>query len=485
MKESERILTDRIFTKLNIQYIIFFSFLMLFMTCGFFISFYNEVSTYFGDSFFNADGSRIYNNFFNININDFSPVKHPLVPFFLQPLFRFFDYFFRAPRVSFIFTSSFCGASIVIIIYKILSIWTNNNKLSILMSVIYGISFSTLIFISVPELYIFSALSNSLLFLYLSLLAKKNTKLKLYDYFNIAVLTLISFGIMVISLLSNCILILWLLGYINKTNEKKVIKDFIIIITIAASLFLIFSIIQARSYQNMNDAVFLGKLLTDGSISIYNSSFKMLLYSILAGSFYALKINTKDMFFYFQNEQDFWYFIPVIFLWSLAILCYAYKTIIEKKSNSDSLAFALIIIFILNMAEFFCYHTSICFLFSQNVLIYIIILLGLMLDKVLDKFVNISLFIFIVFQLITNSNAIIMLGEIVNETYHNYYEYLMYPCCIVFFLFAGWILLKKISDKFFSVLVLSIEEKFNIIISIYMFIVISSSIFLGLFKCKI
>lgn len=438
----------------------------LFLACSFFIGLHNQQNFSGADKFFNIDPHSSF--FFEYSM------RHPFQKIFVRQLLRFVHLFFPSEYFSIVFTQSICGSSIVVILYKILSIWTNNTKLAVLMSIIYGISFSTLMFTSIPEQnYIFAALSNSLLFLYLSLLAKRNTKLNLYDYINISVLTFISFGIIFISFISNFILILWLLYYKNRAKTKKIIKDFTIILAIIALLLFVCTKLQQLQNVSFEPNAFLANCI---DFSFHYNKVKILFYSLLVESLYALKINTTEKgYFYFAEQQSFISLIPSILLWIFAALNYTYKTKIEKNENYDSLIFTLILIAIVNLFECFIWATSECFLFSQNILIYLIVLLGLMFNKVLNKFVNIFLLLFIIYQSIINSIAIMT----ITENFRVYFEYLMYPFGMVLFLVLGWIILKKIINKYFSLI--PIEQKFNIIINIFLFVTIGYSISLAIF----
>ena len=95
----------------------------------------------------------------------------------LQPIFNILKGLFVSQRFTLIFVQSIVVSLLVILIKEIMFRLIKNEKLSFFVSIIFGISFSSLIFVAIPETYIFGSLF-VLLFLKLILDIKERNSLR-------------------------------------------------------------------------------------------------------------------------------------------------------------------------------------------------------------------------------------------------------------------------------------------------------------------
>lgn len=87
------------------------------------------------------------------------------------------------------------------------------------MSLIYGFSFSTFIFSSVYEFYIYSGFFNTLLIYYVSIFWNDSKTLKIADYILLSLLLIFSSGIITVTCIANTVLVFSL--FIRKNQKFK------------------------------------------------------------------------------------------------------------------------------------------------------------------------------------------------------------------------------------------------------------------------
>lgn len=474
------------FCKNNSSLILFFSFFIIYFTSGLYITFLNNSVIEQYDIIFNADCPRVYLDFLNWGAYHTRINVHPLQLILLQPLFLIANTFLRSPKAALLLVQALAGASIVCLIKNILLIWTHNQKVSLLISIIYGISFSSLIFTSIPETYIFAALINAMLFHYISLLFKKEEKLTVTNYIVIALLTLFSFGIIPVSLISNLILIICLLK--NKVTMKNFLKLFCLML----ALYVSFTFMQKFAYPN-SPTFFRGAIKGDLRYTDFDLNLKkpiLIGKGILAGSFYSLKIKKLEKstspngLLIFDREQNNIYYIPGLLLFGLMIFCLIFKRkyFAEKKYPIG----CLILILAINFVQLYFYGTRSSFLYSQNLLLYLVTLLGLSYSCLPQKCPPPVCISFIVFQLITNIPAISIVEKHARfgSIKHNHWTiWLLYALISAIVLYLISILLKKVLNK--NLLELSTEKKYIYYLSLFIILVIVNSIFLVIFHGRI
>lgn len=347
-------------------------------------------------------------------------ISHPFIQIILQPIFYLVKIFTNSDSITMILLQALCSSTNICLIYSILKMFTKRTFTPILFCVIYGISFSTLIFSSFFEGYIYSAFSN-LLFLYLIChIYTQNTDLNFKKDFILASVIFFAFGINFINVLTLfCLFFLVLIfsekGFLYKT------KHFFLILLIFLSITTSFSIIEKYKYGI--DSKFFIKDITShynslGSITNnFGLAVKIMpaINGIYTESFYALKIIKKEIYtfenrknegFYFDKKQNLINLIPFLLLNLFALIIFGLK---YKNIDKKPIIFALLSICIINICFYMIYWSEESFLYSQNAFPFLIILLGIIFSNVKKEFVNAGLILFILYQAIINISSIIYL----------------------------------------------------------------------------
>lgn len=437
IKIKQLFINSLFYIKNHILFFLFFIFFILYFAIGLYICFYNDILITSVDIFFDMDTCFAY-LIPKQNISLFENFyKHPLVYIVLRPFFLLFNAFLNSPRAGTLFMQAVFGSSTVCLIYSLINNLIKRKNISFFLSLIYGLSLSTVVFSSVYEFYIYSAFLNTLMFYYVYILWNNNVSLKIIDYFILALLLIFSSGIITVTCIANIILVLSL--FIKK---KQKIKNSVYWFLGVIILYTLNILLVKFGYSKF----FLDTSVTspDGSPSYIFFHYDlnqliMMIKGVFVQSFYGL--NTEIGFvhdFYktegllFADKQPFVLYIPSLLFFS-AIIWGFIKNINKVKS---SIALPLILIVIINIIECYFYNTKYCFLFSQNFLPYLIILTGIFYSRFSDKFINIFCSFFIVWECIRNfftlsdmyEYAVLKTNEMQERT--NFLSYNIFKCFI-------------------------------------------------------
>lgn len=229
---------------INKHYILFlFSFFFIFyFTLGQNMN-YTFISDTF-DSIFGADTPRVIKDLTIPEINHYRCAVHTLMLIILQPIVAILKSIIRDTNLTILLLQSVLGSSCVCLIFSILKNLTNKKELSVIISTLFGVSFSTMLFCSIPESYIFSAFFQLLFWHYIILLGEqKPERLSAINIGTIALLGVFSFGIILVNFVSFIIGIIYLL---NKLPNKRTLNFFAIL----AAFGIIFMILS--TFQNLS-----------------------------------------------------------------------------------------------------------------------------------------------------------------------------------------------------------------------------------------
>ena len=407
--EKDKTLLINIFfyIKNHILICIFFSFFILYFTIGLYFSFFNDIISATCDVFFDMDSSHFYllsrtNDYFFENF-----YKHPLIYIIMRPFFLIFNALFNSPRAGTLFMQALAGSSTVCLIYTVINKLIQRKNISLFLSLIYGFSFSTVIFSSVYEFYIYSGFFNTLLIYYASIFWNDSKPLKIADYILLSLLLIFSSGIITVTCIANTVLVFSL--FIRKNQKfKNFIYWFLFLIILYALNLLFVKIGYSRFFVDTSVTS------PDGLPSYLQTNydlgrFLLSLKTVFAQSFYGLntEIGTVHEFYnteglFFADKQPILIYFPAL-LFIFVIICGFIKNI---KLIKSSIALPLILITIVNIFECYFYNTKYSFLFSQNILPYLIILTGILFCRFSDKFINIFCSLFIFWQILSALNIL-------------------------------------------------------------------------------
>ena len=131
--------------------IIFCVFMLIYAVIGLGIVYYNGN---IANMFFGADNARAFGDFSSIGYNHYRVKVHPLLLMMTQPITLVVKSFLHNASLSVFFLEILCGSGSVGILYFLLRELEIDRRNAILWTILYGFSFSNLIFVSVPETFI-------------------------------------------------------------------------------------------------------------------------------------------------------------------------------------------------------------------------------------------------------------------------------------------------------------------------------------------
>ena len=471
----------------NRKPILFFSFCLIYLTLGLYITFYNDFITTQWDVIFDADCPRVYGDLFGIDANHYRIKVHPFMLMLLQPIFHFINGIFSSQRFTLILLNSLTVGITILLIKDIISKITNNESVSLFFSIIYGISFSCLIFVSIPETYIYSTFFTALLINLIFDVIRKQ-KISNKEIFFIALLTLSAFGINPVTIVPAMFFIIYLLSSLFK-DKKIIVKKFLKIFLLMIVLYFAFSLIQKLAFPN-SPIFFKGVINEDIAYVNKNNSVEKF-YNLANGMyikpFYSLNISEINVsgksngILVFADNDKLYMFVPLIILFIYPLLY-----ILLKKTNNAGLynkeLILLSSILIFYMVCHYYYGNGLEFLYSQNFLIFIIILLGLLYSFCNSKILNFILLPFIIFQTAINSTGIEKVSKFSNfnaPERQNLFVCFLYALVVVYILVYIFNFGRKTIEKY------NICMKQEHIISAYYIFILVSAIFIALFLWRI
>ncbi len=468
--------------------------LCLFLICFFILSilgFYVLTCSRSLDNniFFGTDTSRVLETFwYGINFKHDRIDVHPFQLVLLQPIFYSVYSFIRSTFAATVIVQSVISAVNICLVKSIIYKFTQNKKMALILALIFGFSFSSLIFTIVPENYIFGTFFELLLFYYMSILFLNEKQLTVGSMFILALYTVFAFGIIPILTIQNFILVLWLL--FRKTKSFKVfIKHFAIFFVSVLVLYFAFLFLQKYTYTenfiihrfkfeviNLDYTLYWGKI-----VKLFND---LLLYS-----FYAVRLNQ----YYNINgisviipDAGFMEYIPIILF--LSILCGCYIKNLKRNKYND-LIFIILGIILLHYCFYSLYCNFECFLYTQNIVPFYIILFGLMLSPIKNcpLIVSCSGVCFFVYQTILNFKQIQILPMLTYKATSRHFnmfdfKYILYAFVSTLFIGAFIILMKKFLKA--EIINMDAEKKYIICSVMYLVYMVMCAIFLVLFKEK-
>lgn len=466
--------------------ILFSAFLSIYLLLGMYILLYNDIIINEWDIIFDADSPRVYWDFFSLDANHYRVGVHPFMLMLLQPIFNILKGLFVSQRFTLIFVQSIVVSLLVILIKEIMFRLIKNEKLSFLVSIIFGISFSSLIFVAIPETYIFGSLF-VLLLLKLVLDIKERNSLRKKDILTLSLLSISAFGIIPVLIIPVVFLLFYLLTSLY-AKYGQVLKRFFQILLVMLVCYFSFSFLQKLSFPN-SPIFFKGVAQEDVNyINKDNSSNKV--QNIIIGFFvqpiYSLSFSNVEFsgrsngLLRFSGKDSPYKFIPSIFLFLFPLI---YGLINKKNLWKYKKEFIyLSIILISFMVCNYYYGNSSVFLYSQNFLIYIVILLGLLYSFCSEKIINIVLPIFITYQGLINFvsvNKVANFASFNAEKHCNFFILILFSLIVTMLFLVAFNLGKRFIVKY------GIRIGFEDVIYGYYLIVFIAMLFLALFHGRV
>lgn len=473
------------YIKNNPDKIIFIFSLIYTLFAGILLTYNYDFSNNF-NLIFGMDTSRVIVDISEILARHYRADVHPLFILIVQPIYMILNGILLNKNLTIITISSITSSLSVLLVYKILSNNEENKKISIIISLIYLLSFSNIIFTSSPETYIFSALF--LLIMWHYYITKKND----YDkksHIILAILGVLSFSITITNIAIFCIIMLLLLIE-KKINIKNVIKIFLITAVVATSLNLGQKIIWNNTPLYFKTSISSEKNLYESKKSpiiklknvIVNDYFNSIIspnihMEIENGSTY----NNRNYSIQFNQPNELLILLTIFYILSITI-------VIRNFNKNKIINIGLLLSLLFNTTLHIIYGNTETFLYSQHFVYILILLFGINYKNEtnikIKKYINIFLVIFLIIEIINNNYVFIKVLNYVKDVLKPTYllsnigllytviiELLLLIVAITFIISIKFIIKKLIVEK-------NIEKKQILTASIFILIILFESIFI-------
>ena len=442
----------------NIYTVLFCSFFFLYLSLGLFIVYYSGVITDLNfDLVHSIDSGAAY---WQLYLNDhIAARKHPLIHVFLNPIIFMLKEFFRDPKLLEIVLQSLLQSTVICFVYKILFKLTNRMSLSLLFSLVYGFSYTAILFAIFPDVYAFAATGQILFFSYF-IYCYFNAKNKL-DFKNFLVLVFLSvmgYGINLINIASCGIFIIFLLFKYYNRQYKKIFIEVLKFASIIAVLILILFQLQNFTFSIQGRTSGVGHVrlgYTEGKISeVIKGTYIEPLYALKSGQSQELNEYEKHdgsvvylpRYITLEN-QSFARCFPALIFFLFPFVFYLKN---YKKYKNRAIINLLLSIVALYTLFNYSFYSEECALFALNFFPFFVILLGLIYEHIKPLVVNCLVGIFLIYAVFLNVFNLFDIHKFLlnyDAAGHSFLFCVLIAaifvcaCCFVF------VLLKKIYDK--------------------------------------
>ena len=204
-------------------------------------------TTYVWDYFFSSDCPRVVEDLQNVFGWHYRIKVHPLFLMIIQPFFQLMKGIFYSNENGRIALQVLVAILNCYGIYKIVQKITKNRAISYLSMMFYGLSFSTLIFTSVTETFLYATLSFVMLWYYIVYIEDKPMDVR--QCVILIGLGILAFAITITNIIPYSICVIWLL--IHKKGLKKAIKYIVWILGGVALGCIAMSVVQKLIFPNV------------------------------------------------------------------------------------------------------------------------------------------------------------------------------------------------------------------------------------------
>lgn len=414
-KEKLQMRKIRISDKNLILFSVFFSFYIFLGLC---ISY---AVNFDADIFFGADNARAFLDLTEIEYSHYRIKVHPLFLIFTQPVTLLLNGIVNNKGLSVIIMESFAGACSVVFLYNILKKLEVQDKLQVVLSCLYGFAFSTMIFSSVPETFIFAGLGLISYWYFVLLVSaeeypfNKNIKI-MFVFFGI-----ISFGMTLTNYISYFVGVVYI--FLVKIKDKKdSIKKFFKLNIINGIAIVALAVIQKMIWWQC--PIFLESVIggfiglgyeetrymnwsinLDKTVAWFKGIFA---YSVLSPDAYMGKDGGGLDSILFGGYNTVMKCFLIVFLIITAISCVlCLKWILEQRDNcKKGYGLAMFVVIVCNLVLHYIYSSGESFMYTPHYLFMFFIIMGIGIDSIrrlkLKEFFYKFLCILVLVEIINN-----------------------------------------------------------------------------------
>ena len=394
---------------------------------------YNSLSTNKFNLFFGADTPRVIVDLTKVSANHYRTLVHPLFIILFQPIVQLLNLIIKNELLSSVLFQSMISGFSIVFLYLILDKFKLEKKLKYLFLLIFGFSFSNIVFNSTIETFPIAQLFLIILFYYA--LCKKNTKITNWDIALIVVLGVVNLGITITNYFVYLLVIIYLIGFNSRIKKSKKIFLLFIIVLLSVTLSVTLSELQAAFFpssqlffkDNLSNILIgqseeLNYIQGLSFLSITNQ-----INSVLVHGFYAPKI---DLVFDVENLilsfGDMYLFQKIFSLLTLFLILFMVVLFIEnnyKKMSKHKYLILLTITFMFNFVLHIFYGNNESFLYTLHSQFMLILMIAYIIQDFVSKknsttiknFITVFLILYLIVELIFNTIGIFKMYELISE----------------------------------------------------------------------
>ena len=395
------------------------------------------------DVLFGTDTIRVYHDFFDITGTSHYRTKvHPLLLLLLQPFMSIAIGIVHHAGTALALVESLTGFGIVFFTNRILDMLVKNKTTVIILTMIFAFSFSQMIFVSIPETFIFGGFTTSLCWYYI--IKHRDNYACLLEgkqRWVIVFLGILCFGITITNYIQYVIVVMLIL-YSASSERKTRVKNFIQINVITLGLATILSVLQKITWRNGTEIYAeqivrpalrkilqfwdeVPSLLMPLQVKVSRSSFEEKAYMnfdfnlekiaawidetvrcpLLSGDCYWIwidKLNRPKV--YFSEYTPLTDMVVGAFVVFLVFIVIKYW----KTLTSKHIFCAIICAYVFNLVLHFIYGAREAFMYTPHFLFLLIVIYGMASNEIqglMTKINHVFLSLLLIFELIVNIHA--------------------------------------------------------------------------------
>ena len=386
------------------------------------------ILSYEGNSYmvkiFGSDVNRVFKELTVMNSGHYRMKVHPLFLLMLQPIIYIADMLIKNKTLTVLIFQSIMGTGSVGLIYYATSKINKSKKISLLISLIYGFSFTTIMFTSVIESFVFAAFFLILFWSYFIIKMKEDKPLDKKDYFILTILGLFSLGITVTNIVQFAIGLFFLI--LHKEEKRKFVNALLKSIIIGL-IIIIISIVLSKVQQSIwkGTPIYINNLLnfaTDKSNEEYlyiDCNIDIHRIKEVSSSFFGYNLISPklgDEYIDHSNDIGFKKYNIIAFVAIMSLLLFIIYRIVKSEKKEKKLIIPLLLAFLFNYALHLIYAPKETFLYTQHFTFLIVFVLGIVSNTKKEKLISIFLAIFLLIQILFNIKGIFDIITIKNTT---------------------------------------------------------------------
>lgn len=391
--------------------ILFSLFLLFYITLGVQLS-YNYDFTKIYNFLFDADTARVISDMSDIFGNHYRLSVHPLFVLFTEPIYFIVSGITQDKMLALVFISSVVSALSVVMVYKIISLFSRDETINLLLSVCYGLTFSNIIFTIGIELYNIATLF--LLLLWYFIAKKLNQAWSKTDY-----LMFITLGVLTLSITITNSVIFLIACFILLISKTMNLKKLVLINISVGICFMVLDIFQKLIWHNT--PLLFGSVGEEKLYMNFNFTFSAIK-NVISSCFFNSIISSKIFLStdnltnpMLKHETPQW--------WTLALLCAFFILIgyflFKNKKKNLYFNIGLILSLAFNFTLHLIYGNSSPFLYSLHFVYLIFLLFGVNYsfknNRKFRKFILFLISLIILFECIFNGISFVRILHITSN----------------------------------------------------------------------